>query len=361
MTLLDDDSQPVSDLRELKGLLPDELEDIALDIGLERYRGRQIAQWIFGYGVQSFDMMTNLSKKHRQMLSDRATILSLHEAEVAEDPSGQATKFLFEMRDGRRVESVLMTEGKRRTLCVSSQVGCPLDCTFCATGKMGLIRNLTAGEIVDQVVTARRHLSAAGEDLTNVVLMGMGEPMLNLPAVTRAIQIINLDYGPAVSRRRITLSTAGHVPGIEQMAQNGPRVMLAVSLNATTDALRDEIMPINKRWPIAVLLEAVKAYQRSFGRYITFEYVLLSGVNDTVDDARALVNLVREIPCKTSGIPWNPIDGERFGRPPESRIQAFVETIAAAQMTVTVRYSKGTDIAAGCGQLYQTAPGAGVA
>ena len=361
MTLLEDSPESVPVRLELKGLLPDELEDVAASVGLERYRGRQIAQWIYGYGVQTFDAMTNLSKKHRGMLSERATILSLREAEVAVDASGQATKFLFELVDGRRVESVLMVEGKRRTLCVSSQVGCPLDCTFCATGKMGLVRDLTAGEIVDQVVTARRHLSVEGEDLTNVVLMGMGEPMLNLPAVLRAIQIINLDYGPAVSRRRITLSTAGHVPGIEQLTRDGPHVMLAVSLNATTDALRDKIMPINKRWPIAVLLEAVKAYQQAFGRYITFEYVLLEGVNDTVDDARALVSLVKDIPSKINVIPWNPIDGEAFGRPPESRIHAFVETIAATPMTVTVRYSKGTDITAGCGQLYQSAPGVGSA
>ena len=343
--------------RELKGMLPEELEHVAASIDLEPYRGRQIAQWIYGYGVRSFDAMTNLSKAHRRMLSERATILSLDEAEVVTDPSGQATKYLFELSDGRRVESVLMAEGDRRTLCVSSQVGCPLDCTFCATGKMGLIRNLTAGEIVDQVVVARRHLGEVGEDLTNVVLMGMGEPLLNLPEVSRAIRIMNLDYGPAISRRRITLSTAGHVPGIEELTRNGPHVMLAVSLNATTDAFRNEIMPINRRWPISVLLEAVKGYQRAFGRYVTFEYVLLAGQNDSVEHARALVDLIRDIPCKVNVIPWNPIDGEAFGRPSEQRIEAFVETIAAAQMTAIVRYSKGTDITAGCGQLYQASPG----
>ncbi len=351
----------VSARTELKGLLPSELETIAVSVGLERYRGRQIAQWIYGYGARSFDAMTNLSKEHRRKLAECAQIQNLREAEALVDPTGQATKYLFELEDGRRVESVLMSEGRRRTLCVSSQVGCPLDCTFCATGKMGLVRNLTAGEIVDQVVTARRHLSVLDEDLTNVVLMGMGEPMLNLPAVSRAIRIINLDYGPAISRRRITLSTAGHVPGIQTLTEEGPHVMLAVSLNATTDTLRDEIMPINRRWPIRVLLGTVAGYQRAFGRYVTFEYVLLAGVNDSVADARALVDLVRPIPCKINVIPWNPIDGEAFDRPSETTIHAFVETIASAQMTATVRYSKGTDITAGCGQLYQASPGAGVA
>jgi 23S rRNA (adenine2503-C2)-methyltransferase len=218
---------------------------------------------------------------------------------------------------------------------------------------MGLVRNLTTGEIIDQVVQARKHLTARDEDLTNVVMMGMGEPLLNLEAVSRATQLMNLDYGPSISNRRITVSTAGHVPGIHKLIEAGQKVMLAVSLNATTDDFRNEIMPINKRWPIEVLLDACADYQIFNGRRITFEYVLLGGLNDTVDHARSLVRLVRRIPCKINVIPWNPIDDEAYERPDESVIRTFVEAIANAQMTVTVRYSKGTEITAGCGQLYQ--------
>jgi 23S rRNA (adenine2503-C2)-methyltransferase len=338
---------------EIKGLLPAELEDVLSDRGFERYRGRQIAQWMYGYGSTSFSEMTNLSKSARERLGESLNIMSLERAATEEASDGSAIKFLFQMTDGRRIESVLMREGKRRTLCVSSQVGCPLDCTFCATGKMGLVRNLTSGEIIDQVVQARRHLNAKDEDLTNVVMMGMGEPLLNLDAVSKATQLMNLDYGPAISNRRITVSTAGHVPGIHRLIEAGQKVMLAVSLNATTDDFRDEIMPINKKWPIEALLDACAAYQIFNGRRITFEYVLLGGLNDSVDHARALARLVRRIPCKINVIPWNPIDDEDYERPNESTIRSFVDTVVDAQMTVTVRYSKGTEITAGCGQLYQ--------
>ncbi|HAA77130.1 TPA: 23S rRNA (adenine(2503)-C(2))-methyltransferase RlmN [Candidatus Latescibacteria bacterium] len=338
---------------EIKGLLPADLEDTLAEHGFERFRGRQIAHWMYGRGTTDFQEMTNLSLTARDELAERMSILNLGRVTTEEASDGSAIKFLFEMPDGRRIESVLMREGRRRTLCVSSQVGCPLDCSFCATGKMGLLRNLTPGEIIDQVIQARKYLTNRGDDLTNVVMMGMGEPLLNLDAVTVATHLMNLDYGPSISNRRITVSTAGHVPGIHKLIDNGQKVMLAVSLNATTDALRDEIMPINKRWPIKDLLKAASDYQVFNGRRITFEYVLLGGVNDTVEEARALVKLLHRIPSKVNVIPWNPIDGEDYERPDERTIHAFVQAIADAQMTVTVRYSKGTEITAGCGQLYQ--------
>ena len=338
---------------EIKGLLPEQLEGVLSKHGFKRFRGRQIARWMYGRGSTSFGEMTNLSMSARARLSDRFSILSLECAAVEEASDGSAIKFLFQMPDGARIESVLMREGKRRTLCVSSQVGCPLDCHFCATGKMGLIRNLTPGEIIDQVIRARQHLTDRGEDLTNVVMMGMGEPLLNLEAVSVATRIMNLDYGPSISNRRITVSTAGHVPGIHRLIEIGQKVMLAISLNATADAFRNEIMPINRKWPIEALLDASAAYQVFNGRRITFEYVLLGGLNDSVDHARDLVKLVRRIPCKINVIPWNPIEGEAYDRPDEATIQAFVQTVADALMTVTVRYSKGTEISAGCGQLYQ--------
>ena len=338
---------------ELKGLFPEELDIYFAEVGLEKYRTRQMIDWLYNKGAMDFDAMSNFSKAVRQNLSERCHILNLQLIEELKTPSEDTVKFLFGLPDGRRVESVLMWEGKRRTVCVSSQVGCPLDCTFCATGRMGLVRNLTAAEIVDQVLYAQRFLRRRGEELTNVVFMGMGEPLLNFDQVMRAVRLLNLDYGAAIGIRRMTLSTAGHVPGIQKLAREKLKLGLAVSLNATTDVQRSQIMPINRKWPIAELLSAVQAYQEYIGRWITFEYVLLHGFNDAPADARRLVELVRDISCKINVIPWNPIEAGMCERPPQAAIDRFVEILAQAQLTATVRYSKGDDIAAGCGQLYQ--------
>lgn len=338
---------------ELKGLFPEELDAHFAEAGLEKYRTRQMIDWLYNKGATDFQVMSNFSKAVRQDLSTRFHILNLQLVEKIQTPSEDTVKFLFALPDGRRVESVLMWEGKRRTLCVSSQVGCPLDCKFCATGRMGLLRNLGAAEIVDQVLYAQRFLRARGEELTNVVFMGMGEPLLNFDQVIRAVRLLNLDYGAAIGIRRITLSTAGHVPGIQKLAREKLKLGLAVSLNATTDVQRSQIMPINRKWPIGELLAAVQAYQEYIGRWITFEYVLLHGFNDAPDDARRLVQLVRGISCKINVIPWNPIEAGMYERPPQAAIDRFVEILAQAQLTATVRYSKGDDIAAGCGQLYQ--------
>lgn len=343
---------------ELKGLLPEELEAFAVSMGLEPYRGRQIAAWIYNRGATDFGAMTDLSKGVREALSARARILALKGVDRIGSGGGDTVKYLFELPDGMRVESVLMQDGKRRTLCVSSQVGCPLDCSFCATGRMGLLRNLTAGEILDQLLSVRRDLLAGGEDLTNVVMMGMGEPLLNYEQVVRAVRLMNLDYGPAMGIRRITLSTVGHVPGILRLAGEGLKVGLAISLNATTDVQRAQIMPINRRWPIADLLDAVRAYRRAIDRRVTFEYVLLHGFNDTPEDARRLVSLVGDISCKINLIPWNPIPDTPFRRPPQATVDRFVEVLTGSRILTTVRYSKGIDIAAGCGQLYREQPGA---
>lgn len=346
----------ISPLLELKGLTPDDLENIAVSMGLEPYRGRQIAAWIYGKGKTQFHEMTTLSREVRRRLKAHFTIMDLRAVKEVRTRGNDAVKYLFELPDGNRVESVLMWEGKRRTLCVSSQVGCSLDCQFCATGRMGLMRNLAAGEILDQVIAVRRTLLELGKDLTNVVIMGMGEPLLNYNSVLRAIRLMNLDYGPAVGIRRITLSTAGHIPGICRLAKEGLKIGLAVSLNATTDEQRSEIMSINKKWPIRMLLDAVLKYQKQIGRRVTFEYVLIHGFNDTLEDAGRLVDLVRSIPCKINLIPWNKIENSPFSSPPQQAIDKFVEALVNAHITTTVRYSKGTEISAGCGQLFQEFP-----
>ncbi len=340
------------DRTELKGLYPEELETFVTSLGLEPYRARQIAAWIYNRGTTEFGHMTNLSKTLRGMLAERASILDLDIVQK-KGAVGDTIKYLFGLQDGRRIESVLMREGKRRTLCLSSQVGCPLDCLFCATGRMGLIRNLTAAEILDQLIKVRRVLTEDGEDLTNVVLMGMGEPLLNFDAVVRAIRLMNLDFGPAMGIRRITLSTVGHVPGILKLSKEGLKVGLAISLNATTDAQRSQIMPINRKWPITQLLDAVRTYRQRIDRRVTFEYVMLHGFNDSMDDARRLVTLVRDIACKINLIPWNPIPDAPFQSPPQSTIDAFLSVLTDSFLTATVRYSKGIDISAGCGQLFQ--------
>ena len=333
-------SDPIDQV-DLKGFYPEELEAFVASLGLEPYRARQIAAWIYNRGTTDFAEMTDLTKAVRATLRERASILSLKVAARAGADAGDTVKYLFELPDGRR-----------RTLCVSSQVGCPLDCTFCATGRMGLLRNLSAGEILDQLVCVRRELRARDDDLTNVVMMGMGGPLLNYENVIRAIRLMNLDYGLAIGIRRITLSTVGYVPGILRLAREGLKVGLAVSLNATDDVQRSQIMSINRRWPIAELLAAVRAYRQRIDRRVTFEYVLLHGFNDSSDDARRLVALVRGIPCKINVIPWNPIDDAPYERPPQDAVNRFVEILKNAHLTTTVRYSKGVDIAAGCGQLY---------
>ncbi|MFT5367127.1 MAG: 23S rRNA (adenine2503-C2)-methyltransferase [Candidatus Latescibacterota bacterium] len=338
---------------ELKGLFPGELDLIVTKMGMASYRTRQLVDWLYNKGVTQFDDMTNLSRAVRQQLDENFTILDLSVVGEVKTASEDTVKFLFALPDGRRIESVLMWEGKRRTLCVSSQVGCPLDCHFCATGKMGLIRNLNAAEIVDQVLYGQRFLRARGEELTNVVMMGMGEPLLNFDQVLRAIRLMNLDNGAAIGIRRITLSTAGHVPGIQRLSKEKLKIGLAVSLNGTTDEQRTQIMPINKKWPISTLLAAVKDYQEYISRRVTIEYVLLHGLNDSADDAHRLVDLLRDISCKINVIPWNPIEGGAYERPPQQAIDHFVRIVTDAQLTATVRYSKGDDIGAGCGQLYQ--------
>ena len=337
---------------QLKGYYPGELEGFVTSLGLEPYRARQIAAWIYNRGSTDFAEMTDLARGVRARLARRASILNLEVAARLDSDDGETVKYLFELPDGRRVESVLMRDGRRRTLCVSSQVGCPLDCTFCATGRMGLIRNLSAGEILDQLIYVRRELRARGDDLTNVVMMGMGEPLLNYENVIRAIRLMNLDYGLAIGIRRITLSTVGYVPGILKLAREGLKVGLAVSLNAADDALRSRIMSINRRWSIAELLSAVRTYRQRIDRRVTFEYVLLHGLNDSIEDADRLVALVRAIPCKINVIPWNPIEGAAFVRPPRDAVDRFVHILRNARLTTTVRYSRGVDIAAGCGQLY---------
>jgi 23S rRNA (adenine2503-C2)-methyltransferase len=339
---------PAEDLRSLT--VP-ELTIRVKDAGQPAYRAEQVFRWLHGQGVATLEAMKNVPPELREALAaDGAwTPLALNLVQEAADGT---RKLRFHTADGRSIESVLIPdedeERNKLTLCVSSQVGCALDCGFCATATLGLGRNLTAGEIVHQVYQATR---LAGRRPTNLVFMGMGEPLHNFDNVTRALALLQHPWGANFSARRITISTVGLVSGIEKLGQLMPAPNLAISLNATTDEVRDQIMPVNKRWPIAALLEAARRFPLSHGRRVTFEYVLLAGVNDTDADAERLPRLLRGIPSKVNVIPWNPFPGPPFQRPSAERIRTFQERLRQGGLAVYIRTPRGDDIDAACGQL----------
>ena len=341
---------------DLKSLLPEELRTLVSSLGQDEYRAGQLLSWIHGKGVEDIDQMSNLSRAFRQQLKEVAGVSRLREVQRQGAPGGQALKFLFELPTLERVEAVLIIDGKRRTACLSSQVGCPLDCKFCATGRMGFLGNLSAAQIIDQLLQVSRVLlSERGERITNVVMMGMGEPLLNYEQVVRALRLMRLEHGPAIGGRKVTVSTAGYVPGILRLAREDLNLGLAVSLNATTDELRDDLMPINRKFKIAELLAAAAEYFALRGRRVTFEYVLLAGVTDSDEDALRLADLTRGVPCKLNLIPYNELaEDTPFRRPPAERIARFRALLEAhTPMAVTLRESRGRDIDAACGQLYQ--------
>jgi len=335
--------------RDLTGLLRDEVETLMVDFGQARYRGRQLFRWIQARRATSLDAMTTLSRGLRADLAGRVRVSRPAVAREQRATDG-TRKFLLRLGDGEEIESVLIPDEDRLTACVSTQAGCPLACRFCLTGLMGMRRNLTASEIVGEVLTLQDAV-AANERISNIVLMGMGEPLLNFAEVERALRILCDEHGASFSPRRITLSTAGHVPGIKKLAASDLGVNLAVSLSATTDAVRNRLMPINRRWPIAELLIACRAYPLPNRRRLTFEYVMLDRVNDSGEDATRLVGLLRGIRCKVNLIPFNatPDLPDRPSR--RERIEAFQRILCDAHLTATIRESRGRDISAACGML----------
>ena len=334
---------------DVTGLLPGEVEALMVELGQEAYRGRQLFQWVQARRATDINRMTTLSRDLRAMLAERI-IVSRPEIAREQRATDGTRKFLFRLRDGEEIESVLIPDEDRLTACISTQVGCPLACRFCVTGLMGMRRNLTSSEIVGEILTLQDRL-AGNERISNVVLMGMGEPLLNFHEVERALRILCDEHGANFSPRRVTLSTAGHVPGIQKLAASDLGVNLAVSLSATTDAVRDQLMPINKRWPIAELLKACRAYPLPQRRRLTFEYVMLDGVNDSNEDATRLVRLLRGIRCKINLIPFNATPDLPDRPSPRERIEAFQQILCDANLTATIRESRGQDISAACGML----------
>ncbi len=343
------DAQPTN----LLGLSQDELEQWFVSIGEKPFRGRQLMQWVYQRGVTDFAAMTDLSKALRAKLEAAATV-SLPPVQSEHRSADGTVKWLFSSGNGQSVEAVYIPEASRGTLCISSQVGCALDCAFCATGHQGFNRNLTAAEIIGQVWHARQVLPPRknGEPaITNVVFMGMGEPLANYRAVLPALKILLSDWAFGLSRRRVTVSTSGIVPHIHKLAADC-NVSLAVSLHAPNDALRDELVPINRLHPIAELLDACWDYARMHtNRFITFEYVMLRGVNDSVEHADQLARLLRGKPAKVNLIPFNPFPETRFERSAADTIRHFQERLRRENLVTTTRRTRGDDIDAACGQL----------
>jgi 23S rRNA (adenine2503-C2)-methyltransferase len=343
----------------LLGLPRPELEAFVAQLGSKPFRARQLMNWMYKRGVGSFESMTDLAKEFRAQLAERAAIrtpeiVSLHKS--ADD----TCKWVLRADSSQAFEMVFIPETDRGTLCISSQVGCALDCSFCSTAQQGFNRNLTTAEIVGQVWLAKRELAEFDESkqpigdrriVTNVVLMGMGEPLANFRNVVPALRILMDDYGFDLSRRRVTLSTSGLVPQIYKLAEE-TNVALAVSLHAPDDALRNDLVPINRKHPIAELLEACWHYiDEQNGRSVTFEYVMLDGINDSPAQARALARLLKGHPAKVNLIPFNPFPGTRYKRSPSPVIQRFRDELIQRGVLATVRRTRGDDIDAACGQL----------
>jgi 23S rRNA (adenine2503-C2)-methyltransferase len=323
--------------------------------GVAPYRADQIWRWVYQHQADAFEQMTNLNKELRKALKLHFSIQRLETARVQTSTDG-SKKYLFRLPDGFFVESVLMPERDHYTLCISSQVGCAQGCRFCLTGKGGLARNLNRGEIVSQVRDIGRDIKGSMR-LTNIVLMGMGEPLANYKNVVDAMRIITDSHaGLGFASRRITLSTAGLVPQIKRLG-NDTKINLAISLNAADDLTRSKLMPINRRYPIKKLLDACRGYPLQSGRRITFEYVLLKGVNDTPEDARQLARLLHSQRAKINIIPFNDHKSSEFSRPEEAAVLKFQETLLKKKYTVIIRESKGQDISAACGQLRALAEG----
>lgn len=339
-------------VRDLRAMTLAEAEAFAQELGWPRFRGEQIWRWVHAKLVRTWDEMTNLPREVRQTLAERATLGQLTIAEVQESRDG-TRKLRLLTRDGKSIETVLIPDGDKTTQCISSQVGCAVDCQFCATAKMGLVRNLDAGEIVDQVYLARRLLAEVdpGRRISNLVYMGMGEPLHNYDELVRSLRILGDDKGVGLSMRRITVSTSGMVPRLHRLGKEDVRPNLAVSLNAPNDEIRDQIMPINRKWNIAALLEALRAYPLEQRRRITFEYVLLAEVNDSLEHAGQLARLLRGIKCKVNLIPWNPHPEAPYQRPAPHVIDAFQNECKRRGLPTYLRTPRGDDIDAACGQL----------
>ena len=330
----------------LKDLSLQKMEDLVSSLGEKPYRVHQIYEWIFQKDVSSIGEMTNLSKNLRNQLSELSYIsrLSIADKRVSKDGT---EKYLLMLEDGNSIESVLIPDEDRLTLCISTQVGCKLNCAFCLTGKGGFIRNLNHYEIIEQILSVRREK----KDIINIVLMGMGEPLDNYANVIKSIKTMISPHGLKIPAKRITLSTSGLIPEIKKLARENLKINLAVSLNASDNETRDKIMPLNKKYPIEELLKTLKEYPLPPNRRITFEYVMIKRLNDSIEDAKKLSNMLKGIKCKINLIPFNSFEGVDYEAPDYKNVEDFRNILISQHYTTIIRKSKGADISAACGQL----------
>ena len=341
--------------RPVRSLLAAELEQALADLGQPAYRAKQVLGWLYQKRARSFEAMTDLPAALRAQLAEA---FAFDELELIRKTGSNDTtqKFLFRLADANLIESVLIPaspalygdDSDRRTLCVSTQVGCAYGCKFCASGLDGWTRNLHAGEIVEQLLKAE---ALAGERVTNIVFMGMGEPLANYEALMRAIAIINAPWGIHLGARHITVSTSGLAPRIRDLADQPLQIRLAISLHGATDAVREQIMPVNKKYPLALLLDACAYYTRRKKQYLTFEYILIDGINDTPEQARALATHAQALRAKVNLIPYNTVEGLPWRRTERSRQSEFLAILRNRDIAATIRTEKGHDIDAACGQL----------
>jgi len=335
----------------LIGLTRNELRKFSESVDEKSYRGDQIFSWIYQYNETVLSRMTNLSKGCKSHIENSAFLDLPEVSDTVVSKETSSIKFLFKLHDGLFIETVFIPEQKRNTVCLSSQVGCALDCKFCATAKMGMLRNLTVAEIVGQLLSV---IKETKQKITNIVFMGMGEPMMNYSNVIKAADIIHDQKGLNIGARKITISTVGMVKKIRQYTKEKHPYNIAFSLNATNDFERDKLMPINKKYNLKSCLDALRDYSIKLKRPAMFEYVLISGVNDSHEDAIRLSKIIKSLHCKLNVIPYNPIEGENFKRPTEYEINNFINNIRNEKTIITVRWSQGKDVNAACGQLYTT-------
>jgi len=341
----------LSDRPLIYDLTLEQLQAWASASGQPAYRSRQIWEWLYSSLVQTPAQMTNLPTGLRQALGEAFSFPQAEPSASLASSDGHTEKVLLDLEGGAQIEAVLMRYRTRRTACISTQAGCGMGCVFCATGQMGLLRNLSAGEIVLQVLAFERRLRAMGEHLSNIVVMGMGEPFHNYEATMQALERLTDPAGLGLSPRRITISTVGLVPMIERYTREGRRANLAVSLHAATDALRNDLVPINRRYPLRELFEVCREYIQHSGRRLSFEWALIQDVNDTPQQAQALLPWLRGLTCHVNLIPLNPTAGYGGGSSAVERARAFQRVVQAAGISCTVRLRRGIDIQAGCGQL----------
>ncbi len=338
-------------MQNIVGFPEEEIKEILTKWGEKPFRTSQILTWIYHHKARGFEVMTNLSKNLRARLSENFHY-SLPPIKKKSASNDGTIKYLFELEDGSDIESVWMPSEGRNTLCISTQVGCRMACTFCLTGQLGLKRNLSSAEIIGQIMAVERDLEESDENpISNIVIMGMGEPLDNYDEVVKAVRLMVSPHAMKLSNRKVTLSTSGLVDKIKRFEKENLHVNLAISLNATENSTRTEIMPINKRHTIEELLETLRTYPLKATRRLTFEYVLLKGINDSQEDAVRLAKMLHGFKCKVNLIPFNSFDRSDFQTPDESRVTQFQDYLLARNFTVFVRKNRGTDILGACGQL----------